>query len=123
MSAGFPVLEDFIKGLLPRNSVVESWTVANPFLFLGVLAYSLDRVSFHTDLLESIDLLLSILRNFHCFFFPLPLDFLLAAVAPEVSFSKLSFFTRRENASHEFVFQVSDRDLFQVWCSLLIHLF
>ena len=55
MSAVFPVLEDFIKGLLPRNSVVESWTVANPFLFLGVLAYSLDRVSFHTDLLESID--------------------------------------------------------------------
>ena len=67
---GFPFLNaSFLSEFLfPRNSVVVSWTVANPLLFLCVLAYTLDRVPFHTYLLENIDLLLSIGRNIHCFF-------------------------------------------------------
>ena len=58
--------------LFPRNSVMESWTVATPHVFPWVLAFSRGRVTFHTHLLGSNDLLLSIVRNIHCFFFLYP---------------------------------------------------
>ena len=64
------------RSFFPKNSVVESWTVAIPSLFLWCVAYSLDRVPFHTYLLEKIDLLLFIVRNVQRFFFLLPFHFL-----------------------------------------------
>ena len=65
MSAGYL----YSEGLFPRNFLVESCSVANPHLFQSFLDSSLDRVSFHTSLLESTDLLLSTVRNLHCFCF------------------------------------------------------
>ena len=49
-----------------------SWTVANPFLFLWILASSQDRVSFHTCLLKSTDTFLSVVHNVNYFFFLYP---------------------------------------------------
>ena len=98
-----------VGSLFPRNSVVESWTVANPFLFLLILAYSFNRSSFRTYLLESIDILLSFVRNLHCLF-PLPFDSPLAA-APLAGFSRC--LSQEENASHDFLFQVSDQHCFK----------
>ena len=50
-------MDFFLSGFLfPRNSVLESWTVANPFLF-GIHVFSRGCVSFRTCLLESTDLL------------------------------------------------------------------
>ena len=69
MSAGifFPEELFLVCVLFPRNSAAESWTVSNPFVSF------LDRVLFHTtSLLESTDLLLSIVRNLHCFSFLCP---------------------------------------------------
>ena len=121
MSAGSPFLNYlFLSGsLFPRNSVVDSWTVANPNLCLWVLAYSLDRVSFHTDLLESIDLLLSIVGNLHLFIFPLPLDLPLAAAAPEAGFS--SCVSREEKCFSRIVCSRYWSAIFSVWyCSLFL---
>ena len=69
MLVGFPFPEDFylLGSLFPRNCVVESLTVANSFLFLWVLVSSLDRVSLHTYLLESLDLSSSTVRNISVF--------------------------------------------------------
>ena len=89
MLTGFPFLNNVsLSGsFFPTNSVVERAGRSRILTFsLGVLAYSLDRVSFHTYLLERIDLLLSSARNFHCLFFPLPLDLQVAAAAPEAGF-------------------------------------
>ena len=57
-----------------NNSFMESWTVANPFLFHWIHAFSLNRVSFHICLLESINLLLSTVCNLQCFLCPFALD-------------------------------------------------
>ena len=70
---GFHVLKDvFLSGsLFQRNSVVVSWAVANPYFFFG---FSLLWIVLHsnTHLPESSDLLLSIVRTLHCFFFLCP---------------------------------------------------
>ena len=87
-----------------------------------VLASSLDRVSFHTHLLESIDL-------FGC-----PL-YGISTVA--VSFAPWTcpwlqqgqrrtfqvVFHEKRHASHEFVAPNKEPPSFQVWCRLAIHLF
>ena len=90
--AGFPFLKDIFQSgfFVPKSSVVESWTVTNLFFLLWSLASFLDRLSFHTHLFESIDFLLSMVRNFTCFFCILSLDLPLAALAPEAGFSGLS---------------------------------
>ena len=60
MSAGSPFhrIPSWRKGR-SRTLVFSLW----------ILVSFLDRVSFHTSLLESADLLLSIVRNLHCFLF------------------------------------------------------
>ena len=93
----------FLSGsLFPWNSVVESCTVANHSLPEG-------------------GLMLSIARNLHCFFFPLPLDSPLAAAVPEAGFS--SCLSREETC---FLINFSDPSSgppsFSLWCSLTIHL-
>ena len=80
----------FLSGSNLHNSVVESWTVANPFLFLLVLASSLDRVSLHNSVLESTDLALSVARNLQCFF-PFTLGLALGCSSARGGLSKLSF--------------------------------
>ena len=55
--------------LLDIRSLWRRRTRSRPHcLFHWILVSFLDRVSFHTYLLESTDLLLSIVRNLHCFF-------------------------------------------------------
>ena len=74
---GFPSLKDISVGVLfPRNSDVESWTVASPYIFHWMLAHFLDRVCVTPYLLESIiNFWSSNVRNLHCFFsFALILD-------------------------------------------------
>ena len=64
-----PFQETFFSSpcLLPKLSVPESWTLANLRFLLLILVSLLDRVSFHTYLLENKDLLLYIVRIFHRF--------------------------------------------------------
>ena len=69
-------LDSFLKDFFlwgPSFQGVPSWREldgSEPFLCpLGSRYFSLDRVSFHTFLVESIDLLLSTVRNLHCLFF------------------------------------------------------
>ena len=112
--------DSFLSGsVVPRNSVVKSWEVANSCLVLWVLAYSLDRVSFHTYLLESTDF--SPLYSLHCFFFALPFFFPLAAEAPEAGLS--SCFSREEKRFSQIFCSRYRNTIFQVWCSLSFHLF
>ena len=91
--------------------------VTNPFLFLWILAHSLDPVSFHTNLLESIDIWLSIARNLH--FFPLPLDLPLAAAATEAALH-VAIRGKRKCFSRFFCSKYQTT-IFSVWCSFAIH--
>ena len=114
MLAGSPFLKDFFLtvSLFPRNSVVESWTVANPYLFLWVVVSSLDRVSFHTHLLENIDLVLPIVHHVHNFSFFWPLRLALTAAAPEAGLS--SCLSREETMRlTSCLLQVSDTFFFE----------
>ena len=100
----------------PINSVVESWTVANPYLFLWILASSLECVSFNSYLLGSIDILLPIVRTLHCFFFLCPWLQQGQRRALQVVFNE------KRNVSYEF-FALCRTTIVYVWCSLTIHLF
>ena len=92
MLAGSPFLKPFsVRCPSFLGNSAESWTVANLYMFLWILAYSLDRVAFHTCLLERIILLLSIVRNLHSLLF-FALGFALGCSS---GFLKLSL-TRRE---------------------------
>ena len=66
-------------------------------LFIWFVAYSLDRVSFHTYLLERIDLLLFTVRNVQRLFFLCPYTFCSSARG---GFFQVVFHETR-NASHE----------------------
>ena len=89
--------------------------VVNPFLFLWILAASLDRVSFHFFSLGTLTFRLP-MYGISGLSFSSSLGL---AAAPEAGFFKL-FFTGRD-ASHDFLlFQVSDHDMFLVWCSLAV---
>ena len=89
-----------VGSLFPRNSVMESRTVATPYLFLWVPAHSLGRVSFHTYLFKSTDLLLSIVRNIHCFFFLCPQTCPWLQLRQKRAFQVA--FNEKRNASHDF---------------------
>ena len=97
MVAGCLVLKDFFLSvsLFPRNSVVESWTVANPFFFpLGFRLFSGSCFTPHLFPREHWPIVV------HCtqsplFLCPLPLDMSLAAAAPAADFS--SCLSREEN--------------------------
>ena len=52
--------------LEPLDNRFPIFLAANPYLFLGILVSSLDRVSFHTYLHESTDHLLPIFGFFMC---------------------------------------------------------
>ena len=95
-------LKDFsCRGpIFTKNSVVESWTVANPFLFLWVVASSLDRVSLHNSVLESTDLALSVARNLQCFSSLCPWSCTWLQQRQRRAFQVV--FHMKRNASHEF---------------------
>ena len=74
MLAGFSFPERlFPVGVPLPKELRRGRTVANPHLFPWVFDSSVERVSYHVHRLGSIDLLLSIVHNLHCFIFPLPL--------------------------------------------------
>ena len=100
MLGGFPSLKDFFLS-------VPSF-LGNPSWRAWVLASSLDRVPDHTCLIESTDLLLSIVRNLHCSFFLCPYTCPWPA-APEAGFSRC--ISRGEMHLTSFLFQVSDHHL------------
>ena len=59
----------FYKRSIPAGCLRRVGRAANPCPVLWILVYFLDRVAYHTYLLESADLILSAARNLHCFFF------------------------------------------------------
>ena len=109
MLAGFPLLKDLFlsKSLFPRNSVVESWTVAVPYLFL-VDSRLVSGSCFmpHLSPREHWPFVVPCTHS-PLFLFPLPLDVSLAAAAPQTGFTNC--LSRVTN----FLFQVSDHHIFR----------
>ena len=96
------------KSLIPRNSFVESWTF---FLVLWLPASSLDRVSLHFCLLESIGLFCPWHTVSQLFLFPLPSDWPLdSAVAPKADFSSC-LFSRKGMLLLSFQFEAPDHHM------------
>ena len=98
---GVPLSNEFHHGQLEG---------LDPFLVRGILVCFLDRDSVHNFLLESIDLLLVIVRNLHCFF-SFSLVPTLGCSSARGGHFKLSF-TRREMLLAKFLFPVSDHPFF-----------
>ena len=122
MLGGVPFHKDvFLSSLLcPKSCVVESWMVANPFLFRWITDSSLERVSCHTCLLECIHL--SSCTQSPLFPFHLTLDLPLAPAALECGIFYVVFHVKR-NASHDLSVPSIGPPYVDVWCSLASHLF
>ena len=73
MLPGFPFLQDFLaKVTLPKESRRGGLDGREPVLFFWGHVPPQERVSFHTFLLESTDLLSPIVSNLYCFFIICP---------------------------------------------------
>ena len=108
---GFPYLKDFsLSGFPLPKELRRGRTVANPHLFPWVFDSSLDRASHHVHRLGSIDLLLSIVHNLHCFIFPLPLHLPLAYSIARRGLFQVAV-TRRKILLTHILLEVSDHHL------------
>ena len=113
--AGDPFLKDSLLSgfLFPRKSVVECWIVANRFVFLWILDFSPDRVSFRTFLLESTDLSSSVVRSLQFVFFLCPQTCPWLQQRQRRAFQVVLH--EKRNASHDFLFE-ERTTIFSVWC-------
>ena len=92
--------------ILVTCSVVESRMVANPFPFLWIPAYSLYRVSLHSNVFQSIDFFVVLCMQYSLFLS-------LYEVAPESSGLFRLSLMEREMLLAIFLYQVSDHHLFK----------